>query len=37
VVLEQKSLADDLLNGPAEKSPFMPSMKGKNGPSGGKK
>jgi hypothetical protein len=37
VVLEQRSLADDILNGSAEKSPFMPSFKGKNGQGGGKK
>ena len=37
IVLDQKSLADDTSNPAAEKSPFMPSFKGKNGQGGGKK
>jgi len=37
VVLDQKSLADDTSNTSTEKSPFMPSLKGKKGQAGAKK
>jgi len=37
VILELKSLAEDTPTGSVEKSPFMPSFKGKNGQGGGKK
>jgi len=37
VILEQKSLIDETTANTGEKSPFMPSFKGKNGQGGGKK
>jgi len=37
IVLEQKSLADDASNSTTEKSPFMPSFKGKKGQGGANK
>jgi len=37
VILDQKSLSDAVTNSSAEKSPFMPSFKGKNGQGGVKK
>jgi HlyD family secretion protein len=37
VILELKSLAEDVPVGPGEKSPFMPSFKGKKGQGGGQK
>jgi len=37
VILEQKSLIDESTANTGEKSPFMPSFKGKNGQGGGKK